>query len=58
MKDFNYLDAVKRLEELALKVEDPSTGLDEIDKCIKESDSLVSECRAYLRTAREKAEGI
>jgi len=58
MENFNYLEAVKRLEELAAKAEDPSTGLEEIDKCIMESDRLVAGCRAYLRSARQKTESI
>lgn len=58
MENFNYIDAIKKLEELAAKAEDPSTGLDEIDKCIAASEKLVAECRAYLRRAREKAENI
>ena len=54
MEKFNYLGAIKRLEEIVGKVEDPSTGLDDIEGYIKESDELIEKCRAYLRSAREK----
>lgn len=45
------------LEQIARKVEDPSTALDDIDKLIKRSTELVEACRAYLRTTREKVYG-
>lgn len=53
-KEFNYAEAVRELELIAAKVEDPSTGLSEIDACMKRSGELVKACRDYLRTAREK----
>ena len=43
-------------EEIAEKVEDPSTGLEDIDRYVKQSEELVSKCRAYLRTVREKVD--
>ena len=53
MKDnFDYTKAVERLEEIARKVEDPQTGLDEMDKYLAESEELIGKCREYLRTAR------
>ena len=52
-KEFKYPDAVKELERIAEKVEDPSTGLDEIDRLIKRSATLIKDCREYLRTARK-----
>ena len=56
MEEFDYSKAMAELEEIAAKVEDPSTGLDDIDKYIKRSEELISGCRNYLRTAREKIE--
>ena len=56
MEEFDYGKAVARLEEIAAKVEDPSTGIDEIDKYITESTQLVERCREYLRSARAKLE--
>ena len=52
--EFDYQKALATLEEIAVKVEDPSTGLGDIDKYVKQSEELVSQCRAYLRTVREK----
>ena len=56
MEKFDYTKAVAELEEILAKVEDPSTGLGDIDKYIKRADELTEGCRAYLRTAREKLE--
>ncbi len=55
---FDYKKALEELEAIAKKVEDPSTALGDIDKMIARSDELVAACREYLRSAREKAEGI
>lgn len=53
-EEFDYQKALSRLEEIAAKVEDPSTGLEDIDKYVRESEELVAGCRAYLRTVRKK----
>ncbi len=53
-KKFDYNKAVEELETIAAKVEDPNTGIEDIDKYLKRSEELVEECRAYLRGAREK----
>lgn len=58
MEKFDYAEALQELERIASKVEDPATGLEEIDKCIKASDELIGRCREYLRTAREKVEAL
>lgn len=50
---FDYSAALKRLEALAVKVEDPATGLDDIDKYIAESSRLIAQCREYLRSVKE-----
>lgn len=55
--NFDYGKAMAELEQIARKVEDPSTALDDIDKFIKRSTELVEACRAYLRTTREKVYG-
>ena len=49
---FDYNEAVAELEKIAARVEDPATGLDEIDRCIRRSDELIGRCREYLRTVR------
>ena len=50
---FDYAKAIEELEAIATKVEDPSTGIGDIDKYMKRSQELVEACRAYLRGARE-----
>lgn len=50
---FDYAKAVEELEAIAAKVEDPNTGVDDIDRYVKRSKELLEACRAYLRGARE-----
>lgn len=54
MKEFDYAKAIEELEAIAAKVEDPGTGIDDMEKHIRRSEELVEACRAYLRGAREK----
>ena len=58
MAKFDYKEAVRELESIAAKVEDPSTGLDDIDKYVKRSKELIAACRAYLRTVRDKVDKL
>lgn len=58
MEKFDYKEAVRELESIAAKVEDPSTGLDDIDKYVKRSNELIAACRAYLRTVRDKVDKL
>ena len=44
--------------KIAAKVEDPATGLDDIDAYVKRSKELIAECRAYLRSVRDKADDM
>ena len=53
---FDYTKAMARLEEIAAKVEDPKTSLDDIAGLVKESQTLIGACREYLRTVRESIE--
>ena len=55
-QEFDYTKAIEELEAIATKVEDPRTGVGDIDKYLKRSEELVSACRDYLRGAREKLE--
>ncbi len=55
---FDYSKAIEELEAIAAKVEDPKTGIDDIDKYIKRSEELISACRDYLRGVRDKVEGM
>lgn len=56
--EFDYKKAMEELERTAEKVEDPSTGLEEIDACIKRSAELIKACREYLRGAKDKLEEL
>lgn len=58
MEKFDYKESVRELESIAAKVEDPSTGLDDIDKYVKRSKELIAACRAYLRTVRDKVDKL
>ena len=57
-KKFDYNEAVAELEKIALRAEDPATGLDEVDRCLKRADELIAGCRAYLRNIRTQIEGL
>lgn len=58
MEKFDYKEAVRELESIAAKVEDPFTRLDDIDKYVKRSKELIAACRAYLRTVRDKVDKL
>lgn len=57
-QEFNYHKALEELEKIVERVEDPSTGLGEIDSCIKRSEKLIDDCRTYLRSAHETVDSI
>lgn len=52
-EQFDYKKAIEELEAIAAKVENPQTGIDEIDRYMKRSQELIEACRGYLRGARE-----
>lgn len=58
MERFDYAEAVAELESIAEKVEDPRTGIDDIDRYIRRSHELIEACRAYLRGARERVDSL
>ena len=58
MEKFDYAKAVETLEKILAKVEDPATGVDDIDKYVKQAEELTSRCREYLRGVREKVDTI
>ena len=53
---FDYTAAMAELEEIARKVEDPQTSLDDIGALVARSKELVAACRAYLRAVRTSIE--
>lgn len=50
---FDYSKAVAELDQIAAKVEDPQTSLDDIGALVKRSKELIEQCRNYLRSVRE-----
>lgn len=58
MEEFDYAKAVEELETIASKVEDPQTGIDDIEKYIRRSEELVEACRAYLRGVRTRLDSM
>ena len=58
MEKFDYAKAVATLEEILAKVEDPATGIDDIDKYVRQAEDLTARCREYLRSVREKVDTI
>jgi exodeoxyribonuclease VII small subunit len=57
-ENFDYAKAIAELEEIAAKVENPETKLDDIDALVARSKVLLDECRKYLRTVKEKIDSI
>lgn len=55
-KKFDYAKAMAELEQIAAKVEDPKTSLDDIAGLVKRSQELIKGCRDYLRSVRENME--
>ena len=55
---FDYAKAVEELEQIAAKVEDPATKLDDIDALVTRSNKLLKECREYLRSVKDKIDTL
>ncbi|MCR4568871.1 MAG: exodeoxyribonuclease VII small subunit [Bacteroidales bacterium] len=55
---FDYAKAIKELEEIAAKVENPETKLDDIDALVVRSKELLKQCREYLRTVKDKIDTL
>ena len=55
---FDYVKAVEELEAIAAKVEDPNTGIDDIERHIRRSEELVKACREYLRGVRGRLDSM
>lgn len=56
-EEFDYNKAVEELEAIAAKVEDPQTGVGDIDRYMKRSKELLDSCRSYLRGQRDLLDG-
>lgn len=57
-KKFDYAKAIAELEEIAAKVENPETKLDDIDALVVRSRELLKQCRDYLRTVKDKIDSL
>ena len=55
---FDYAKAISELDEIAAKVENPETKLDDIDVLVGRSKELLKQCRDYLRTVKEKIDSV
>lgn len=55
---FDYAKAIAELDEIAAKVENPETKLDDIDKLVGRSRELLEQCRNYLREVKEKIDSL
>lgn len=55
---FDYAKAIAELEEIAAKVENPETKLDDIDALVARSKQLLKQCRDYLRTVKDKIDAL
>ncbi len=53
---FDYAKAMAELEDIAAKIEDPKTSLDNIGALVSRSKTLIEQCRNYLRSVRESIE--
>ena len=58
MSKFDYAKAIAELEEIAAKVENPETKLDDIDALVGRSRELLKQCRDYLRSVKEKIDSL
>ena len=56
--DFDYAAALAELEQIASKVENPETRLDDIDALVSRSKELLKDCREYLRGVKEKIDSL
>lgn len=55
---FDYAKALQELEEIAVKVENPETKLDDIDALVGRSRELLRQCREYLRQVKDKIDSL
>ena len=55
---FDYAKAIAELDEIAAKVENPETKLDDIDALVGRSKELLKQCREYLKTVKDKIDSL
>ncbi len=57
-KDMKYEDAVKELEALVAKIEDPANDLSAVGEEVKKAVELAKWCKAYIKEGEENAERL
>ena len=55
---FDYAKAIEELDQIAAKVENPETNLDDIDALVVRSKELLKQCRDYLKSVKDKIDSI
>lgn len=55
---FDYAKAIEELDQIAAKVENPETKLDDIDALVVRSKELLKQCREYLRTVKDRIDSL
>jgi exodeoxyribonuclease VII small subunit len=55
---FDYAKAIEELDQIAAKVENPETKLDDIDALVVRSKELLKQCREYLRSVKDKIDSL
>ncbi|MDY6277258.1 MAG: exodeoxyribonuclease VII small subunit [Bacteroidales bacterium] len=53
---FDYAKAMATLEKMAADAQNPETPVEDIGKMVRESKTLVKDCREYLRSLRDTIE--
>ena len=54
----SYKEALKELEELVVKIEDPATNIEEISAEVKRALELVNYCQLQLRSYRDEIDKL
>ena len=56
--DKSYKEALKELEELVVKIEDPATNIEEISAEVKRALELVNYCQLQLRSYKDEIDKL
>jgi len=54
----SYKEALKELEELVVKIEDPATNIEEISAEVKRALELVNYCQLQLRSYKDEIDKL
>jgi len=54
----SYKEALKELEELVVKIEDPATNIEEISSEVKRALELVNYCQLQLRSYKDEIDKL